>query len=63
MTASWQIVMQEHIYEADALQIASCKEVECQVFVSADRRLVDTAKKRGLVGLDPANDESKLLSL
>jgi len=26
LTASWRIITREHIYQADALQIASCKE-------------------------------------
>ena len=63
LTASWRILQQEHIYEADALQIASCQEAGCDLFVSADRRLLETAKNQRLTGLDPAKDEKKLTSL
>ncbi len=63
LTASWRVLLQEHIYEADALQIASCQEEGCDLFVSADRRLLETAKNQGLTGVDPARDEKKLTSL
>jgi len=63
LTASWQILVQEHIYAADALQIASCKDAECEFFLSADRRLVKAARNQGLTGFDPANDEKRLRSL
>ncbi len=63
LTASWSILQREHIYEADALQIASCQEAGCDLFVSADRRLLEAAKNQGLTGLDPAKDEKKLTSL
>lgn len=62
LTASWRILQREHIYEADALQIASCQEAGCDIFVSADRRLLGAAKNWGLTGLDPAKDEKKLIS-
>jgi len=62
LTASWRILQREHIYEADALQIASCQEAGCDVFVSADSRLLGAAKNQGLTGLDPAKDEKKLMS-
>ncbi len=63
LTASWQILQREHIYEADALQIASCKEETCELFVTGDRRLLQAAHAQGVTGLDPVKDERKLISL
>ena len=63
LTISWQILQQAHIYEADALQIASCKEEACDIMLTEDRRLLQAAQKEGLNSLDPAKDEKHLLSL
>lgn len=63
LTASWRLLLRVHVYEADALQIVSCQEEGCDIFVSADRRLLETAKNQGLTALDPAKDEKKLTSI
>jgi predicted nucleic acid-binding protein len=63
LTASWQIIAKEHIYQADALQIASCKDEICDILLSADHQLLGAAKKQKIDGLDPEKDEKKLLSL
>jgi predicted nucleic acid-binding protein len=62
LTASWRIITREHIYQADALQIASCKEEKCDIFLSADRHLLQAAVKNKIQALDPENDEKKLTS-
>jgi predicted nucleic acid-binding protein len=63
LTASWQIIAKEHIYQADALQIASCKDDACDILLSADRQLLGAARKQKIEGFDPEKDEKKLLSL
>ena len=63
LTASWQIITKEHIYQADALQIASCKDEACDILLSADHQLLAAAKKQKINGLDPEKDEKKLISL
>jgi uncharacterized protein len=63
LTSSWQILLQEKLYQADALQIASCKEAECEQFLSADHRLLDAAKRQGITALDPERDGKKLAIL
>ncbi len=63
LTQSWQILQRAHIYEADALQIVSCKDENCDIFLAEDRRLRQTAKAEGLNSLDPSKDEKHLLSL
>jgi uncharacterized protein len=63
LTASWQIITREHIYQADALQIASCRDEACDILLSGDRQLLGAAKKQRIEGFDPEKDEKKLLSL
>jgi predicted nucleic acid-binding protein len=63
LTASWRILQEEHVYEADALQIASCKEAACDLFLSADHRLLGAAENQGLTVLDPVKDEKKLATM
>ena len=63
LTMSWQILQREHVYEADALQIASCKEESCDMFLAEDRKLLVAARAEGVNSLDPAKDEKRLVSL
>jgi predicted nucleic acid-binding protein len=63
LTASWRIITIEHVYEADALQIASCKKEECDIFVSADQQLLVAAKRQRIQGFDPEKDQNRLTSL
>jgi uncharacterized protein len=63
LTASWQIIAREHIYQADALQIASCKDEACDFLLSADHQLLDAAKKQKVEGVDPGKDEKRVISL
>lgn len=63
LTASWQIITREHIYQADALQIASCKDEACDILLSADHQLLGAAKKQRIECFDPEKDEKKLISL
>jgi predicted nucleic acid-binding protein len=63
LTASWQIIAREHIYQADALQIASCKDEACDFLLSADHQLLAAAKKQKVEGVDPEKDEKIVISL
>jgi predicted nucleic acid-binding protein len=63
MTASWKILVREHIYQADALQIASFKEEACDILLSADRQLLAAAQKQRIEGFNPESDEKKLMSI
>ena len=63
LAEAWRVLQEEHIYEADALQIASCKDSRCEVFLSADGNLLRSAKNEGLDGMDPVKDEKRLTAL
>lgn len=58
---SWLLVLQHHIYEADALQISSSKETDCDLFLGADNRLIQTAQKEGINALDIEAEPEKAL--
>jgi predicted nucleic acid-binding protein len=45
LAQSWLLVEKHHIYEADALQIVSAKNIGADQLLSGDQRLVDISKK------------------
>jgi predicted nucleic acid-binding protein len=45
---SWGIIEKYHIYEADALQIASAKLVKATQFFTGDKRVYEIASTEGL---------------
>ena len=45
---SWRLVEKHHIYQADALQVASAKHVGAAEFLVADKRLHEVALNEGL---------------
>lgn len=45
---SIEILYRNHIYISDALQIATCKQLQCDEFVTSDRRLSEIAQREGL---------------
>ena len=57
---SRELVLKYHIYQADALQLASAKEAQAQFFISADRKLVDCATAEQLDALNPEKDYSSI---
>ena len=48
LAASWSLVPKHHIYVADALQISSSKEAGSDLFLGADKRLLDAASAEGI---------------
>jgi uncharacterized protein len=48
LAQSWLLVEKHHIYQTDALQIASAKNIGVDQLLSGDRRLVDASKKEGI---------------
>jgi len=48
---SWRLLEKHHIYQADALQIASAKYVRATQFLVADERLHEVARSEGLSSL------------
>ena len=63
LTDAWNSLMTYHVYEADALQIATCKQNKNDALISSDEKLVDISKKTGLEAFYIPKDEKGLASL
>ena len=56
LTRCRDLVLKYHIYQADALQLASAKQAGAQLFISADKKLVDCAKSEQMESVNPERD-------
>ena len=45
---SWELIEKHHIYEADAIQISSARNVNASKFLTGDEKLHEIAGKEGL---------------
>lgn len=48
LVESWRIIQEQHIYAADAIQIASADQTGSSLFLTADKRLAEAAFNHGL---------------
>jgi len=55
------VVPKHHIYVADALQIASSKEASADLFLGADRRLLEAATAEGLKSVNVESNPDEAL--
>jgi predicted nucleic acid-binding protein len=62
LIGTWPIILKEHVYEADALQIQTCIYSSSNVLLSADRKLINAAIKLGLKAIN-IKDENKVKEL
>jgi predicted nucleic acid-binding protein len=58
---AWSLIFSSHIYEADAIQIATAKSLECDLFLSADAELVEVAKQTNLQAANVETEAEKIL--
>lgn len=63
LTETWELLMQYHIYEADALQITTCIHNKNDALISGDEKLVKTSRKTGLKSFHITKDKQKLKQL
>jgi hypothetical protein len=47
-----KLILEYHVYEADAIQMVSSKESNCVLFLTADRKLVKVARSIGINAFD-----------
>lgn len=59
---SWQTLLKNHIYEADALQISASKEAGCDLLLTADTRLTRAARKEGLEAVNIEKETEQALN-
>ena len=60
LTDTWGTVITSHVYEADALQIATCKYSKSDALITADEKLAKTSNKLGLKTYHITKDEKDL---
>jgi predicted nucleic acid-binding protein len=60
---SWVMVLKHHIYEADALQISSAKDVRCHLFLGAERTLLEAAEREGLTSVNIETEPERALKI
>ena len=63
LTDTWNLLMNYHVYEADALQITTCMRTKNDALISSDEKLVETSRKAGLQAFHVIRDEQKLSRL
>ncbi|MHB8568375.1 MAG: type II toxin-antitoxin system VapC family toxin [Nitrososphaerales archaeon] len=56
LASSWDLILKYHIYQADALQLVTARRAGCDLFVSADKKLLDCAKLERLFSANPDRD-------
>jgi len=54
------LTVKHHIYQADALQIATARQSDASLFLTADRRLAGCAQAEGLEVANPERDQRKV---
>lgn len=47
LSGAWEIVLENHIYQADALQIQTMRARKCDVILTGDKQLTEIAETRG----------------
>lgn len=63
ITDAWSIVLRDHVYEADAIQISTCAYGRSDAFLSADRGLIGVAKRIGVNAFDVVRDGKRIREL
>jgi len=58
---AWHLIFSSHIYEADAIQIATARNLDCDLFLSADAELVEVAKQTDLQAANVETEAEKIL--
>jgi len=54
---AWPLILGEHIYEADALQIRTCLNSGSNILLSGDKRLISLALKIGLKAVNVEDED------
>lgn len=63
LSEAWKIVLQYHVYEADAIQIVTAKNLDAAIFLSADQKLLEVAAKENMNAINVELEEEKLLRM
>lgn len=61
----WRLVLEEHVYQADALQLKTSLAEKCDAFLTGDKELVQIAEghKINALNIEKIEDQKKLRKL
>jgi len=60
---TYDLILEHHIYQADALQVAACQTADCKIFLSADSRLLKVAREENLNAFNIEREETEISRL
>ncbi len=63
LTEAWALVLTQHLYQADALQIVTCSDSKSRVLITGDELLRRASEGLGLKALDPDGQEHEIQDL
>jgi len=63
LAEAWPLIMNQRMYEADAIQISTCAYSNCRALLSSDRSLIEAARKSGLEAVDIEKEEGDVRKL
>jgi len=62
LTEAWSIIINYHVYEADAIQLTTCISAGSDALISGDEKLIKTGGKVGVKSFHVIKDEQKIKS-
>ena len=63
LTNTWNLILCQHVYEADALQITTCSCNSNNALLTSDEKLTKTSRKAGIKTIQIPKDEQELKTL
>ena len=60
---SWLVVLEQHVYMADALQICTCKNFKCDFLLSADNVLIKASSNCGISSFNVEIQKNEIYKL
>ena len=60
---SRNLILKHHMYQADALQVATARESEAALILTADKKLAECAKSEEIQVRDPERDYDSIVSI
>lgn len=60
VTDSIEIILKYHIYEGDAIQVISSKHCNCDLFLTADKQLVEVARDLRIEAFNIEKEETSI---
>jgi predicted nucleic acid-binding protein len=57
---AWSLILAQHVYEADALQIATCNQSKTRMLITSDEALRRASKEVGLQAFDPQKHQHEI---